>query len=282
MTVINALSLYITATTYSNLCWNTVYMLTASEIEGFFTSIRNVTFVLNSNTSFIMTQQLYQTVNIPASLGAYYTHDVGGGFVNMSNEYDIINNRLTAAAIFRNQSLINVTYVRIFIIDIPTTYQIMNISSRATLASSVIVASVERTTSQSTPMNISLYFQPPDGRELEFDVKYSCVFYDQNSARWNESGCTKPLYNVFFNRYECSCNHLSTFALVSFSVSIPCLNEDEIQWINGTCLSRLDAQVKNISYYSLHYLRVLIEISLSNITTYHERISHWRSSLNLY
>lgn len=245
MTVISALSLYITATTNSDLCWNTAYMLTASEIDQFLTSIRNLTFTLNSNASFIMTQQLNQTSNTSALLGAYFTHGVGGDIVNISNEYNIINTSITAAAIFPNQSLVNVTYVRMFIIDVPTTYQIMNISNRMTVASSVIVVSVERNSSQFTPINISLYFQPLDRYESATGSAYSCVFYDRESTQWNESGCTKPLYNVLFNRYECSCNHLSTFALVSLSNSPLCLSPSEIQWINGTCISRADAQVRD-------------------------------------
>ena len=253
MTVISALSLYINATTNSDLCWNTAYMLTASEIDEFLSNIRNPTFILNSNTSFIMTQQLNETTNAPDSLGAYFTHDAGGGIVNTSNEYNIVNTNITAAAIFSNQSLVNVTYARMFIIDIPTTYQIMNVSNRMTLASSVIVVSVERNSSQSTPMNISLYFQPLDGYGPAIGAAYSCVFYDRNSMQWNESGCIKPLYNMLFNRYECSCNHLSTFALVSLSNSALCLSSSEIQWINGTCISKVDVQVRDESLNPLIY-----------------------------
>ena len=63
-------------------------------------------------------------------------------------------------------------------------------------------------------MNISLYFRVLDEYKPSVSATYLCSFYDTNTLKWNESGCTIPKYNQPFDRYECSCNHLSTFALV--------------------------------------------------------------------
>jgi hypothetical protein len=64
-------------------------------------------------------------------------------------------------------------------------------------------------------MNISLYFQVlNEFNPNRSDVDYYCSFYDTNRSQWNESGCTNPVYNTQYDRYECSCNHLTSFALI--------------------------------------------------------------------
>lgn len=250
MTVISSLSLYITATTYSDLCWNLVYMLSASEIDEIISSIKNLTFTLSSNTSFIMIQPTSHFEYSTVSMGAFFVHDVGGGIIDTSYEYNFLNNNITAAAILSGESLVNVTLVRMFIIDTPTTYQNMDKSDESTLVSSVIVASVERNSSTSIPMNISLYFRVLNGDRPDIGEVYACAFYDLNSGQWNDSGCTRPVYNILLNRYECSCNHLSTFGLITVPDILFCPNPNEIKWINGTCISDAEAQVR---YESLHY-----------------------------
>ena len=52
-----------------------------------------------------------------------------------------------------------------------------------------------------------------------------------------------PLFNALLNRYECSCNHLSTFALVWSPNTMFCNDDIEVLWTNGTCISKADAQV---------------------------------------
>jgi hypothetical protein len=164
-----------------------------------------------------MAQSISQSTNV-TTLGAFYTHNVGGQIIDSTNENNISNWNLTAGAIIHKESLAGITFVSMLIIDIPTN------SSSLSL------------------MNISLYFQVlPDYRPSVAAI-YSCSFYDLNQSRWNQSGCTTPLFNAPLNRYECSCNHLSTFALV-WSPSIPCDIYTQVIWINGTCISKMDAQV---------------------------------------
>jgi hypothetical protein len=45
-------------------------------------------------------------------------------------------------------------------------------------------------------------------------VTYFCSLYDTKNSKWNESGCTAPHYNKQYDRYECTCNHLTKFALL--------------------------------------------------------------------
>jgi len=189
-----------------------------------------------------MVQQPYQLANV-TTLGAFYTQNVGGAVIDSSNENTILNTYLTAAAIIHNESLVDVTFINMFIIDQPTTYENIDNSSNETLASSVIVVVVQRNSSMFIPMNISLYFQVLNEYRPTVDAIYSCSYYDTNNSRWNSSGCTQPQLNVQFNRYECSCNHLSTFALVWSPNITSCDTATQVKWLNGTCISKADAQV---------------------------------------
>jgi hypothetical protein len=191
-----------------------------------------------------MVQQPNQYPN-ETILGAFYIHDIGGGIIDKSNQSNAYNMNLTAAAIISSQSLVNVTFLNVFIIDEPTTYQNIDNLNNETLASSVIVVAVQRNSSVFIPMNISLYFQVLNEYRPTVNAIYSCSFYDTNSSQWNESGCTKPIYNSQFSRYECSCNHLSTFALVwSPNITITSCNATtQVQLDNGTCLFKPNAQV---------------------------------------
>ncbi|CAF5162892.1 unnamed protein product [Rotaria sp. Silwood1] len=89
-------------------------------------------------------------------------------------------------------------------------------------------------------MNISLYFQVLNEYTPTFTPQYLCTYYNINASKWNESGCTAPQYNNQFNRYECSCNHLSTFALVWSPYFVPCNNATQVQLTNGTCVLKSD------------------------------------------
>jgi hypothetical protein len=189
-----------------------------------------------------MIQQPNQRANITI-IGASYTHDIGGVIIDSENENIISNTNLTAAAIIYYQSSVDVTSINMFIIDKPTTYENIDNSNNQTLASSVIVAAVQRNSSVFIPMNISLYFQVLNEYRPSVVAIYSCAYYDINNRQWNVSGCTIPQLNSQFNRYECSCNHLSTFALVWSSNITSCDTIIQIKWINGTCISKSDAQV---------------------------------------
>lgn len=240
--MISALYSYIAAVTNANIAWSSGYILSAREIDEFVSNINYSSLVLNSSTSFLTTQRLYQ--NNTSSFGAYYIHNIGGGIINAVAENNTMNASITAAAILSRRSLLNATFVRIFIIDKPTTYKNIDRSNEHALASSVIVVSVDKNSSTPTPMNISLYFQILNEYIPDVSaVVYACAFYDLSTEQWNEYGCTKPVYNILFNRYECSCNHLSTFALVWSLNKTSCNAINRLSLPNGTCVSHADAQV---------------------------------------
>jgi hypothetical protein len=188
-----------------------------------------------------MAQQPNQRINL-TTLGASFVCGLGGAVVNGSNSNDISNSTSTAAAIFNNQPLTGITSVNMFIIDKPITYANIDNSSNTKLVSSVIIVGVQPDNYTLNSINISLYFQVLSEYTPTGNGSYLCSYYDTNYLRWDNSACTTPQYNQQFNRYNCSCNHLSTFALV-WSPYIPCNTSTQVQLPDGTCVSKSDGQV---------------------------------------
>jgi hypothetical protein len=188
--------------------------LSIGDIDTYLNKIDNVNLTRNTNDSFLVAEQPNQGDNVIV-LGASFTLGIGGEVIKNTNQDRVISAPLSAAAIISNESLSGVTSLHILIIANPSAYRNIDNSTNKTLASSIIVGSVRRNNSSSTFINISLYFQVlNEFKPNSTDVDYYCSFYDTNNLRWNESGCTKPVYNKTYTRYECSCNHLTSFALL--------------------------------------------------------------------
>ena len=148
------------------------------------------------------------------------------------------------------------------IIDKPKLYEDIDNSSGRHLASSVVVTDLKRNnTSILSQVNISLFFQVLDEYRPTGSATYTCSFYDTDSQRWNDSGCTAPQLNQAFNRYECSCNHLTSFALLWLPIAsttmntiittettatltpIICNSTAPVLLSNGTCVSNSEGEV---------------------------------------
>jgi hypothetical protein len=241
--IANALSLYISSITNSNTTLNSTYVLSIDQVDTYLSRVDNVNLTINTNDSFLMAQQPNQGNNVIV-LGASFTPGIVGEVIKNNNQDNVISSPLSAAAIISNESLTGVTSLNILIIANPSAYRNIDNSSNKTLASSIIVGSVRRNNSSSTFINISLYFQVlNEFKPNSTHVDYYCSFYDTNNLRWNESGCTKPVYNSLFDRYECSCNHLTSFALIWSPNIISCNTSTQVLLSNGTCISKSDAQV---------------------------------------
>jgi hypothetical protein len=239
--VANALSLYISFVTNAHISSNSNNNLTFNEIDTLVSTMNSVNLIINTKDSFIMTQQINQSQNVFV-LGASFNRGIGGQVANSLNRDTVINSAVSIAAIVNNASLAGVTSLNMLIIDKPTAYQNIDNSSNKNLASSVVVVAVQRNSSPSGSMNISLFFQVLNEYTPNVPATYLCSFYDNNTSTWSESGCTKPQYNPSFNRYECSCNHLTTFALL-WSPIIPCDSTTQVELSNGTCTSKAEGQV---------------------------------------
>ncbi|CAF5023675.1 unnamed protein product, partial [Rotaria sp. Silwood1] len=240
------LSSYISLVTNLSATSNSSYALTVGEIDTFVSRINDTNITINTNDSILIAKQPNQGNNITV-LGALFTRGIGSQVVNTINKDQVINSNLSTAAIISQQSLTGVTSLSMLIIDKPTTYENIDNSTNKKLASSVIIVAVQRNTSSLLSMNISLYFWVLNEYKPNRVAQYFCSFYDTRSSAWNESGCTKPEYNPTFDRYECSCNHLSTFALLWAPYVIPCGNATHMSVSNGSCISRTEVQIETVN-----------------------------------
>jgi len=213
-TTAEALTTYFGSISSSNVTSTLNNTLTIDEIDSIIDNLNGTSFVGNTSSSYIIVQPVRQENKLV--LGASTSGSGNGTIVDTSNRESITNSIISTAAIISNESLTGVTYISMLIIDNPIQYRRIDNTSNKTLASSIIVAAVQRDpniTQQS--INISLFFQVlNDSKPNTTNVDYYCSFYDTHSSQWNESGCTKPNYNQQWNRYECSCNHLTSFALI--------------------------------------------------------------------
>ncbi|CAF2072139.1 unnamed protein product [Rotaria magnacalcarata] len=220
-----AISLYMSSVTQTN----QMNVMSVNVIDNIMDNLHGVNLTLNSNSSFLI-------IHTPGSqiLGASFSDGIGGRIVDISNKENLTHSNISAAAIINEQSLNNAVSLNMLIVYQPTLYEnIMDTSTNKTLASCVIIANLEtKNNSISVPTVISLFFKPLDQYKKNGIGKYLCSFYDEINSKWNESGCTEPLHITEYGRYECSCNHLTSFALIWLPES---LSSDNIT-------KKLDAQ----------------------------------------
>ncbi|CAF0796546.1 unnamed protein product [Rotaria sp. Silwood1] len=209
----HALSLYISSITNSTTIQNQTHVLSVNNINNIVDNLNGVNLTINSNTSFLMVQHPNKGNNM-IILGASFKRGIGGNIVDTLNEQNITHSFFSAAAIVSQESLDGVISFNMLIIDKPTGYEYVDNSTNKTLASSVIITSLRRNNSSLNSIIISLYFNPLDEYKRNDSGKYLCSFYDTNNSQWNESGCSNAQYNKEFNRYECVCYHLTSFALI--------------------------------------------------------------------
>jgi hypothetical protein len=213
--VANALTVYFGATAHLDESQELNKTLTPGLIDTLIGSL-NTNIMYNSSTSFIMCQSTNEEDIV---LGVSFNSGRGGQIIHNSTEIDFVNSYLTAAAMISPNSLIDseISYIKMLVIDKPPIeYRRLNNSNEKTLSSSILVAKTQGNIDMNvSKMNITIYLSVlPDYEYNIDDGEYYCSFYDANSSSWNESGCTRPIFNSNFKRYECSCNHLTSFALV--------------------------------------------------------------------
>jgi hypothetical protein len=209
-----ALILYVSSITNTSASSNTTNILTLDQIDRYLSNLSNINLNISSNSSIIVVRPPYIDGS-PTVLGASFTRGIGGKVIDDRNSDSITQSRqLSAAAIISNESLVDVESLNMLIINNPSAYTNIDNSTNKTLVSSIIIANVQRNNQSSGRMNISLFFQNLLKPELDVNENYVCSFYDTRTSTWNDSGCIKPRYNAAFNRYECSCNHLTSFALI--------------------------------------------------------------------
>ncbi|UJR19965.1 hypothetical protein I4U23_023097 [Adineta vaga] len=175
--------------------------------------ILNISLIQNSTTSFLICRSIYEE-DVP--LGISFQSGIGGQIILNSTENDLIHSNFTAAVMISSDSIISneITYLNMFIIDKPSIeYYRLNNSNEKLLSSSIIVVKTQQNYFET--MNVTIYFRILSDIEHDENTgEYYCSFYDIHTSSWNESGCTYPIYNSYFQRYECNCDHLTSFALI--------------------------------------------------------------------
>ncbi|CAF0777813.1 unnamed protein product [Adineta steineri] len=214
--VANALSGYISSIKNSNVSSNTSNTLSLNEIDEVIDKLINSIVQRDTTTSYITVQPPKQQ-NISDDvivLGALVNNKTGGQVVYKENKDNITRSSdLLTAAIINEELLKHVTSLNILIIKDPTPFLHADNSSNKTLASSRVVVSVRQINNTNVVKNITLYFQLFNQSEQRNDRTYLCSYYNTTTFTWDEAGCSLPTYNTDLNRYECSCNHLTSFGL---------------------------------------------------------------------
>ena len=178
----------------------------------------NGTVNITVQNGFIMSQRVLTNTSDLVVGATFLTGKQGTIVTNASLPIDLDKN-ITAGIVFRLQPFVrNISFVRALVIDQPDDYRNINDTGNGKLASSVIIAQLEdQERTLITRVNISLYLRPIQrylGETPAKDAQFYCAFYDRNSNSWNGSGCSKPIYNATYDRYECDCDHLTSFALI--------------------------------------------------------------------
>lgn len=195
----------------------------------------------SSAKSFIMAEQPNKQGNIIA-LGVSFKSGNGSQVVRRTANTSFDTSSITTGAIVDGRSLLNLTSLNMLVIADPLEYKNIGDSNITTLASSVIVVTAKNLF-QSDSMNVTLYLQTWNVSTPSYVTNLSCSYYDTNTRKWSSAQCTVPHNNSTLNRYECTCNHLSTYALVWSRFVPSCNDQTEVLLDNGTCIAKENLQV---------------------------------------
>lgn len=206
----DALTLYFQATSNEDEGSNSNATLTPGEIDSIIDRLNSSITRNSSRSSFLMVRQI--DPNAASNIAGAWSGTDSSDTINNTNIANGLNRNIAAAAVFSNESLSGTDYIKVFIINNPVIYRNISSTDGTSLVSPMIVAS--RQGNSNSSMSISLYFTRIYSISYEGDVDYGCAFYDNDTKKWSQSGCTDALYNDSWNRYECNCNHTTSFGLI--------------------------------------------------------------------
>ncbi|UJR26097.1 hypothetical protein I4U23_007443 [Adineta vaga] len=193
---------------------NSNFLITLGRVDGLVDNLNSTNFNVNGTSNFLMVQNRNENDDVKV-LGASFQPSIHGQIVNSENKDNILRSNLSCAVVVSNDSIANIQSMSILIINEPSLYKnIDNSTNDTVLLSPIIVASMKRLTGTTSSINISLYFTPLADSPASNNGTFRCSFYDTNTYRWNDSGCTSPTYNEDYKRHECSCSHTTSFALI--------------------------------------------------------------------
>ncbi|UJR22854.1 hypothetical protein I4U23_025883 [Adineta vaga] len=222
---------------------------TIQKIDEIITSMDQIDGLKNSNSSSIMIQSTKTDNENVFVLGVSVKDDKTGRVVNTQNKNERINNPdLLTAAIVDNQTLKDVTALKILIINDPTSFANADNITNKTIVSSLVVFSVQKINNTNTTINVFLYFKLFNKYTRNDDQDYRCSYYNTINRTWDENGCSPAHYNKIYKRFECHCNHNTTFALI---------------WLpNGSTKSKLEPQdIASLVFQCISILCFIIVIA---------------------
>ena len=178
----------------------------------------NTSFNASGPNGFVMAEMPSPDSNASV-VGAVFWTQNNGSIVLERGRTEAINSNISVGGIYNFTSFEGIEFVQMLLIDSPYAYRNVTDALSRRLASSVVVANLLMNTTQLQPplgTTISLYFRI----KADFvtdpveNVDFYCAFYDTSTRNWNDRGCSNPVYNVLWDRHECSCNHLTSFAMI--------------------------------------------------------------------
>lgn len=217
-------------------------LLSASEIDQLVVNLNNIDIVNSTNRSLIIAVLPDMGFYSPMTVGGLFYRKVDGRAITNLNSAMYLNSNISVGATFLTTDLDYVNSLNMLTIDKAPFYEYLDQSNHQRVASSIIIVGLQRWNSSNASVNITLYFQVlEEYLSSLIGGSYSCSWYDFQSYRWSSTNCTEPIFNYIFNRYECRCTHLSTFALIWSPQT--CSNPNLTEAINGTCVAKPIAQV---------------------------------------
>lgn len=192
----------------------------------------------NATFSFVMAQHFHSRNN-RSELGASFRRRFGGTIITAEPSDDISAAVLVSSASAGNSSL------NVLIIDKPTSFETVGINATTRLSSSIIIPALNPPMTSSSSFNTSLFFQPLPEYKPVRAVNYWCGFFNTSSSRWDASGCYINQCYRNSSLCKCQCNDVTMSALLSTTVPCP---TNQTYASNGTCISKVEAQVLFIEY----------------------------------
>ncbi|CAF3371901.1 unnamed protein product [Rotaria socialis] len=255
-----ALLVYFGAAANLTLNTNETKDLTPTEVDRIVNASNNVP-LLNSSIGlfFALSRKLENDTILGGSITVERNNAVIMGINNTvikeSTKSLIIESNITTGVILDDESLDDNISIKVFIPGENVHYQNLDTSNNKSVISQVIVFNVERQTINYS-IKVSLYLQDLQTQELRENGKYLCSFFNTTTSKWENTGCSKPIYNTTLSRHECTCDHLTTFALI---------------WLpNGPLSKDLSSQdIASLIFQSISIICFIIVITHSTIVRLH-------------
>ncbi|CAF3860870.1 unnamed protein product [Adineta steineri] len=220
----DALQSYLNIITNSTVPSNSNNTLSIGQINQVLGSLTSDNYTNANGNSIILLTQPGTNLTNKTIIGISYAPIRNDTIVNTANKDNVTDRIQQVIGIMELGSLNGATSFNMLLINNPSSFQNQdNSSSAIQVVSSIVIATVN-TANYVNNLNIGLYFQV-----LQFygAGTHMCAFYNTTTSQWDNAGCSPAVYNPMFNRYECNCNHLTSFALIWLP---PSSNSIDSQW----------------------------------------------------